>query len=343
MSERRSPGAGSLGAGSLRRAAKLIDAVGAPLQLALKPTRSLGFPYRSPSKPRGVVIPPDPSKLGADYDTAWARRGPARAARNVITNGPLRLAVKVLTQPQVHGVDRLHDLGSLGDPPALIFAPNHHSHLDTPLMVTAVPEPWRSKLAVAAAADYFFDTRIKGAAAALALNALPIDRESTGRKSGDLIRSLIDEGWSLVIYPEGGRSPDGWGQEFKGGAAYLSARTGAPVVPVFIDGTGAIFGKGMKRPKPGKSKVVFGAPLWPIDGESTRRMNARIEAAVTALGDEALTDYWTARQRSAQGTSPKLTGPEYNGWRRQWTLSEQRKLGAAGMRRRQKRRWPDLG
>ena len=74
------------------------------------------------------------------------------------------------------------------------------------------------------------------------LNALPIDREATGRKSSDQIRELIDQRWSLVIYPEGGRSPDGWGQEFKGGAAYLSGRTGAPVVPVFIDGTGAIFG-----------------------------------------------------------------------------------------------------
>jgi 1-acyl-sn-glycerol-3-phosphate acyltransferase len=40
---------------------------------------------------------------------------------------------------------------------------------------------------------------------------------------------MIEDGWSLVIYPEGGRSPDGWGQDFKGGAAYLSARTGAPV------------------------------------------------------------------------------------------------------------------
>ena len=96
-----------------------------------------------------------------------------------------------------------------------------------------------------------------------------------------------------MIYPEGGRSPDGWGQDFKGGAAYLSARTGVPVVPVFIDGSGAIFGKGMKRPKPGKTKVVFGAPLQPVEGESTRRFNARIEAAVTTLGDEALTDFWT--------------------------------------------------
>ena len=133
-----------------------------------------------------------------------------------------------------------------------------------------------------------------------------------------------------MIYPEGGRSPDGWGQEFKGGAAYLSSRTGAAVVPMFIDGSGAIYGKGMKRPKPGKTKVVFGSPMPPVEGESTRRFNARIEAAVTTLGDEALTDFWTSRRRRAAGTSPKLTGPDYNGWRRQWALAEHRKLGKAG-------------
>jgi 1-acyl-sn-glycerol-3-phosphate acyltransferase len=156
------------------------------------------------------------------------------------------------------------------------------------------------------------------------------------------MRSLINDGYSLVIYPEGGRSPDGWGQDFKGGAAYMSARTGAPVIPVFIDGTGAIFGKGMKRPKPGRTKVVFGAPLRPEEGESTRRFNARIEAAVTTLGDEAITDFWTARQRAARGTNPALTGPEYTGWRRDWALTERRKLGHAGLRRRQQRRWPNL-
>jgi len=225
----------------------------------------------------------------------------------------------------------------------LIFAPTHHSHLDTPLSIVAIPEPWRSKLVVAAAADYFFDTRWKGVIAALSLNAIPIDREVTGRKTSDQLKRLIEDGWSLVIYPEGGRSPDGWGQEFKGGAAYLSSRTGAAVVPMFIDGSGAIYGKGMKRPKPGKTKVVFGSPLPPIEGESTRRFNARIEAAVTMLGDEALTDFWTSRQRRAAGTSPRLTGPDYNGWRRQWALAEHRKLGKAGQRRRQKRRWPNLG
>jgi len=310
---------------------------------AAKPLRSYGFPYRAPSVPKGVEVPREPSKLGANYDTEWARGPVARAARGLIAEGPLRLLVKGVANPDVVGLDRLHDLSRLDDPPPVIFAPNHHSHVDTALMIRAIPACWRRELVVAAAADYFFDQQWKAVLSALALNAIPIDREVTGRKSSDQFRDLMADGHSLLIYPEGGRSPDGWGQEFKGGAAYLSSRTGAPVVPVFIDGSGAIYGKGMKRPKPGRTKVVFGAPLRPVDGENTRRFNARIEAAVTRLGDEALTDYWTATTRAARGASPKLTGPEYNGWRRQWELGEHRKLGAAGLRRRQRRRWPDLG
>ena len=112
---------------------------------------------------------------------------------------------------------------------------------------------------------------------------------------------------------------------------------------MFIDGTGPIFGKGMKRPKPGRTTVIFGKPLLPGTDENTRRFNARIEAAVTLLGDESLTDYWTARRNRTDGTNPKLTGPEYNGWRREWSLTEKRQLGDMGIRRRQKRRWPDLG
>jgi 1-acyl-sn-glycerol-3-phosphate acyltransferase len=308
--------------------------------------RRAGFPYRKPSVPRGVEVPEEPSKLGADFETEWARSPAARVARKAIAAGPLRLMVRALADPTVEGTDRLADLRPRSrddDPPAVIFAPNHHSHLDTPLSITAIPEPWRSKLIVAAAADYFFTNRVKGSAAAIALNAIPIDRESTSRRSADQIRTLIEDGWSLIIYPEGGRSPDGWGQEFRGGAAFLAIRTGAPVVPMFIDGTGSIFGKGMKRPKPGKTKVLFGSPLRPEDGESTRRFNGRIGQAITVLGDEALTDWWTARRRAAAGTTPSLMGPEHTSWRRTWALAEHRERGMAGKRTRQKRTWPDLG
>ncbi len=328
---------------NLQRAQRAAGAAEDALRRAAMPLRNFGFPYRAPTVPRGVEVPAEVSGLGAHYDTEWARRPLASSVRTVMVEGPVRLAARVLASPEIVGTDRLADLAAMDDPPALIFAPNHHSHLDTGLMIRSVPATWRHKLVVAAAADYFFDKKWKAALSALSLNAIPIDREITGRTSSDLIKGLIDDGYSLVIYPEGGRSPDGWGQDFKGGAAYLSARTGTPVVPVFIDGTGAIFGKGMKRPKPGRAKVVFGAPLRAEEGESTRRFNARIEAAVTTLGDEAITDFWTARQRAASGTSPALTGPDHTGWHRDWALAERRKLGTAGLRRRQQRRWPDLG
>ena len=171
--------------------------------------------------PRGVEVPDEPPSLGADYDTDWARSPAARVARGVLAEGPLRLAVRGLADPEIFGTDRLADLrrqaaDSDEPPPPLIFAPNHHSHLDTALMVRAVPFTWRKRLVVAAAADYFFDKRWKATLAALSLNAIPIDRESTGRRSADMIRELVDDGWSLVIYPEGGRSPDGWGQDVQG-------------------------------------------------------------------------------------------------------------------------------
>lgn len=327
---------------AVRKAQQLAGKAESAVKAVAKPLRNYGFPYRAPNVPRGVTVPTEPSKLGANYDTEWARTPAAQAARAVITEGPLRLLVRGLANPDITGLDRLADLTRLDDPPAVIFAPNHHSHLDTGLMIRSIPWCWRKELVVAAAADYFFDQQWKAVLSALALNAIPIDREVTGRKSSDMFRDLLADGHSLLIYPEGGRSPDGWGQTFKGGAAYLSSRTGAPVIPVFIDGTGTIFGKGMKRPKPGRTKVIFGAPLYPQDDENTRRYNTRIEDAVTRLGDEALTDYWMATRRAAQGASPSLTGPEYNGWRRQWELGERRKLGGAGLRRRQKRRWPNL-
>ena len=327
----------------MKRAQGLAGKAENAVRSVAMPLRNFGFPYRTPTVPRGVEVPAEISGLGAHYDTEWARRPLASGVRGVITEGPIRLAARVLTNPEVVGLDRLADLLRLDDPPAVIFAPTHHSHFDTGVMIRSIPTVWRRNLVVAAAADYFFDKKWKSAISALALNAVPIDRESTGRTSSDLLSGLIADGYSLVIYPEGGRSPDGWGQDFKGGAAYLSAKTGAPVVPVFIDGTGAIFGKGMKRPKPGNTKIVFGPALVPEPDESTRRFNARIESAVTVLGDEALTDYWSARQRAARGESPSLTGPEHNSWRRDWDLADRRQRGAGGKRRRDKRTWPNLG
>lgn len=339
---------------SITIAQRAAGAVENTVRLAARPLAKHGFPYRKPSVPKGVVVPRPPSELGDVYDTEWARRPLARALRSVIIEGPMRLAVRAVASPTVSGLDRLTDLlrAEHGDGPApVIFAPNHHSHIDTGVMIRAIPAPWRTELVVAAAADYFFDAKWKASLSALALNAIPIDRNATSRATFDRLRDVIADGSSLIIYPEGGRSPDGWGQDFKGGAAYLSMRTGAPIIPVHLDGTGEIFGKGATKLSPGRTTVLFGSPLIAEDGENTRRFNERIEAAVTRLGDESLTDFWTASRNAAEGRNPKLSvpdalrshGADHNAWRKQWKLGEKRRLSTAGIRRRRTRRWPDLG
>lgn len=290
----------------------------------------LPFPYRASATPRGVEPLPRSSGTGADFDTDWARSEPARLARIAIVEGVMRPAIAAVARPRRLGADRLDGV----DGP-VIFAANHHSHVDTPLLLTSIPTPWRHRMVVGAAADYFFGTRATGAVAALAMGAFPIDRHKVGRRSADLARSLIDDGWSLLIFPEGGRSPDGWGQPFRGGAAYLALRAGVPVVPVHLVGTGRILRKGRALPRPSRTTVTFGAPLRPDDGDDSRRFAARIEAAVAVLSDEATTDWWQARRRAHGGTSPQLTGPDIGAWRRLWALGDR---DAATQRRT--RRWP---
>jgi 1-acyl-sn-glycerol-3-phosphate acyltransferase len=147
-----------------------------------------------------------------------------------------------------------------------------------------------------------------------------MERTKVNRRSADLAAQLIEEGWSLLIFPEGGRSLDGWGQEFKGGAAYLAKRCSVPVVPVHIRGTRAIIAKGSARVRPGSTEVRFGDALWPAADEDARRFAARIERAVALLADEAETDWWSARQRAARGTTPPYRGPDASPWRRAWAL-----------------------
>lgn len=291
-----------------------------------------GFPFAAPNVPAGVELLPRKPRMGAAYDSSWAREQPARYARFFIVEGPMRAAMSALASPARKGLDRV-----AGVEGPVIFAANHHSHLDAPLMLTSIPEPWRHRMFVGAAADYFFRTHITSAASALVIGGIPIERSKITRRSADQAAELIDAGWSMLIFPEGGRSPDGWGQPFRGGAAYLSSRCNVPVVPLHIEGTARILRKGARMPSPANVRVTYGVPLLPADGENATRFAERIERAVAELADEATTDWWQARRRAAAGTTPALTGPDAPAWRRAWALGDRSRK-----RRRQSRGWPKL-
>ena len=295
---------------------------------ALARLRRAGFPWTAPAWPTSVERPPVERRTGVDYDTSWARRDPARLARGLLVEAVGRPVVRAVASPRVGGLDRLEDVGG-----PVVFAANHASHADTPLLLTVLPERFRHRTAVAAGADYFFDARWKAHWWAFAINAIPVERTRVSPRSTRLALEVLEDGWSLVIFPEGGRSPDGWGQPHRAGAAYLAVRTGAPVVPVHLEGTRRLLRKGARLPRPAATSVTFGRPLRPGAGEDARQLAARIERAVDALADERATDWWSARRRAARGTTPSLTGPQASPWRRAWALDERRRPEAG------RRRW----
>ena len=289
------------------------------------------FPWTKPTWPGGVPLPRPERNTGVDFDTAWARRYPSRLARAVVLDNVTRPLLRALAAPTVDGLDRIEHLGG-----PLIFAANHSSHVDTPLLLTTLPNRFRHRTVVAAGADYFFDKRWKGTLWAFLINAIPIERLRVNRRSADLATSLLNEGWSLIIFPEGGRSPDGWGQPHRAGAAYLSERCGVPVVPVHLEGTRRILRKGKGTIRPASTRVTFGRPLVAAEGEDARALAARVERAISILADEQTSGWWAARLHATTGHTPDPTGPAGASWRRSWALPERRRRPTGT------RRWPEL-
>ena len=278
------------------------------------------FPFTAPTWPTTVERPPDEPTTGTAFETDWARKYPTRVARAMVLDTVGRGLVEVLASPKVMGTDRLADVTG-----PVIFAANHASHVDTPLLLTVLPDRFRHRTVVAAGADYFFDKRWKGYLWAFSINAIPIERIRASVRSVRLAAEVLSDGWSLVIFPEGGRSPHGWAQPHTSGAAYLAIRVGVPVVPVHLEGTRRVLRKGSGRIRPSTTTVTFGTPLHARDGEGRDDFAARIEAAVEVLADEQSTDWWSARRRAASGDTPTLTGPQAAEWRRFWSLGEGRR------------------
>ena len=277
--------------------------------------RPEGFPWSAPTWPVTVDRPRPERHLGVEYDTEWSRRYPARLLRAVVLDNVTRPLAHVMASPAVRGNEILEHV----EAPA-IYVANHASHVDTPLLLSVLPTSVRHRTVVAAAADHFFDRRWKAHLWALFLAAIPIERHRVNRRSAESAAALLRDGWNLVIYPEGGRTHDGWFQAMRGGAAYLATRTGRPVVPVHIDGTYRILPRGGERLRRSPTRITVGSPIVAAEGEDARRLEARIDAAMATLADEARTDWWTARRHAGTGRTPSPRGPEASPWRRAWAL-----------------------
>jgi long-chain acyl-CoA synthetase len=202
----------------------------------------------------------------------WPRRTPARTARAVLQWMVISPLLAVLCPTQVTGLEHLENL-----PGPLLFSANHTSHLDTPILRKVLPAGYRRRLSVAAAADYWFANPLLGFSSSLLFNSYAMARRGAVRPSMEHTVDLVDAGWSVLIFPEGTRSPDGHMQPFKTGVGLLAVELGVPVVPIFLRGVYEVFPKGAWAPHRGPVEVTIGEPL---------RFPPRMDHAEAAKGIE---------------------------------------------------------
>ncbi len=164
------------------------------------------------------------------------------------------------TSVSVKGLEHLEGL----EGPA-IFVPNHQSHMDTPVLMSALPKQIQNNLFFGAAADRWF---VKGKKKlilqpwyqSLALGNFPIMRGG-GSKALDYAKWLLDQNSNLCIFPEGTRATSNELGRFRHGVTLLALEKQVPVVPVVLKGLRELRPKGAKEVTPGPVSVTFLEPV----------------------------------------------------------------------------------
>ncbi len=223
---------------------------------------------------------------------AWTRSAVARAFRRVNLGLWVLPLARLFAWTRVEGLEHLRDL----DGP-VIFASNHQSFMDGPVVMAALPARWRYRLAPAMGKEMFaahffpaqhgtlawFTSSLNYYLAVLMFNAFPLpQREAGARQTLRYIGELLADRHSLLIFPEGRRSESGAIDAFRPGIGMIASKLGASVVPVRIDGLQHVLGVGWHMARPGRVRVAFGAPLRLV-GDDYEALAQTVESAVRSL------------------------------------------------------------
>jgi len=219
------------------------------------------------------------SKTPAAQNPAHYRSAVKSGVRFVAQDVMLRTAIWSACKIQIHGRELLDNV----EEPFIVIA-NHSSHLDASLVLGALPRRLSKHVATGAAADYFFDKRLKGMTTSLFFNAYPVERKGARTHKG-LTGRLLDAGIPLLIFPEGTRSRTGAMGQFKPGVAGLSISRGVPCIPMALVGAFAAWPYNRSVPPTNHPHihVVIGHPLTALPGETVEDFSQRMQRDVAEL------------------------------------------------------------
>ncbi len=222
----------------------------------------------------------------------WNRSRAARLVRRLCLPTWLLPLTRVFAWIHVEGREHVTSL-----PGPVIFAPNHQSLMDVPVILAALPSPWRYSVASAMAKEFFkahffpdthgrlawFTSSLNYYLAALMFNAFPLPQQEVGaRQTLRYVGSLIEAGYSVLVFPEGARTEHGEIRSFRPGIGMIASRLGVPVVPVRLEGLDKVLHTSWRMARPGRVRVAFGAPISLV-GNDYEAAARQVENAVRAL------------------------------------------------------------
>ncbi len=222
----------------------------------------------------------------------WNRSAAACLVRRIALPGLILPLTRLCARIKVNG---RAELESLAGP--VIFAANHQSHLDTPVILAALPARLRYAVAPAMWMEFFdahfhpeHHTRLRWLAnsaayylAALLFNGFPLSQRSSGlRETVRHIGDLVSEGWSVLIFPEGERSATGEIGRFQPGVGMVGSRLRVPIVPIRLSGVDRVLHRGSRVVHPGPVEIAFGQPME-LSGDDYEALTRKVEAAVRSL------------------------------------------------------------
>jgi long-chain acyl-CoA synthetase len=143
----------------------------------------------------------------------------------------------------------------------LVITPNHASHLDLLTVLATIPLSRVNSTYAVAADDYFFNHPLKAFMVRLLFNAIPFERRARIDKGFKVCEDILRDGGSLIIFPEGTRSPTGQMSDFKPGVGRLLAAQGYAAIPIYIKGAHEAYPKGALLPRPRPLSVHVGLPV----------------------------------------------------------------------------------
>jgi 1-acyl-sn-glycerol-3-phosphate acyltransferase len=223
----------------------------------------------------------------------------------------IRLAMFLFCHWQVEGRENVPRCGPL------IVAPNHISYLDPPVAGSALDRQLYFMAKVELFAHPFLGWLIRQ------YGAFPVQRGVADRAAMRHAERLLRAGHAVLVFPDGTRSPDGRLTAGELGIALLALRTGAPVLPIGVDGTDRVMPRGTLLMRPARVRIRIGPPISfddlcgpplvgapaPLTRETLEEALRRIIAALAEL----LPAWRTTRVRRQAGAGASASSPMDDG------------------------------